>query len=149
MRLTLPTPQSEPKRETGSEKDAPAEVQESGPTAEAEQLADELRTILPPEPAEVRESGPTAEQLADEPITTVPPAEPAEVAVCLTRQEWEAEQDMRELGRHLCDSHAVFQQRCDTFHMFLEWASNLQPEACSLPVKPRPCFFRILQSRQI
>lgn len=38
----------------------------------------------------------------------------------LTREQWEAEQDMVELGQHLHEAHSAFKESSDTFHTFLE-----------------------------
>ncbi|BDA44310.1 probable histone-lysine N-methyltransferase TRX1 [Coccomyxa sp. Obi] len=47
-------------------------------------------------------------------------SDPAHAPQHLTRQQWESEQDMGELGQHLHEAHSAFTQSSDTFHTFLE-----------------------------
>lgn len=92
-RLTLPAPQPDRETQVAAQKDDRA--------------------------AEDSQPGPTVEQPEDQQRASARP-EPAESAQCISRQEWETEQDFMELGRHLLDSLDTFQERSDSFHMFLE-----------------------------
>ena len=47
-------------------------------------------------------------------------SDPGHTPQHLTREQWEAEQDMTKLGQHLREAHSAFAQSSDSFHTFLE-----------------------------
>ncbi|CAL8470279.1 g9821 [Coccomyxa elongata] len=47
-------------------------------------------------------------------------SDPAPTCQHLTREQWEAQQNMVELGQHLHEAHSAFKESSDTFHTFLE-----------------------------